>query len=106
MLLENVGEELDPVLEPLLLKQTFKQAGSICIKLGDSIIEYSKDFRYKAVPLCLVRLSLMGHVLLRSTDFAVLSVESNPFVFSVISLALTFNIKSSLICLPITFEEN
>lgn len=27
MLLENVGEELDPVLEPLLLKQTFKQAG-------------------------------------------------------------------------------
>lgn len=25
VLLENVGEELDPVLEPLLLKQTFKQ---------------------------------------------------------------------------------
>ena len=45
MLLENVGEELDPLLEPLLLKQTFKQGGSICIKLGDSVIEYSKDFR-------------------------------------------------------------
>ena len=41
-----MAEELDPVLEPLLLKQTFKQGGSICIKLGDSIIEYSKDFRY------------------------------------------------------------
>ena len=27
VLLENVGEELDPLLEPLLLKQTFKQAG-------------------------------------------------------------------------------
>ena len=27
MLLENVGEELDPLLEPLLLKQTFKQGG-------------------------------------------------------------------------------
>ena len=26
-LLENIGEELDPLLEPLLLKQTFKQAG-------------------------------------------------------------------------------
>ena len=45
VLLENIGEELDPVLEPLLLKQTFKQGGSICIKLGDSVIEYSKDFR-------------------------------------------------------------
>ena len=27
VLLENIGEELDPVLEPLLLKQTFKQGG-------------------------------------------------------------------------------
>jgi len=34
-----------PILEPLLLKQTFKQGGSICIKLGDSTIEYSKDFK-------------------------------------------------------------
>ena len=25
LILENVGEELDPSLEPLLLKQTFKQ---------------------------------------------------------------------------------
>ena len=28
VLLENVGEELDPTLEPLLLKSTFKQGGS------------------------------------------------------------------------------
>ena len=27
VLLENVGEELDPLLEPLLLKQTFRQTG-------------------------------------------------------------------------------
>ena len=46
VLLENIAEELDPLLEPLLLKQTFKQGGSICIKLGDSIIEYSFDFRF------------------------------------------------------------
>ncbi|XP_043195463.1 dynein axonemal heavy chain 7-like [Amphibalanus amphitrite] len=46
VLLENIGEELDPMLEPLLLKQTFKQAGAICIKLGDSVLEYSPDFRF------------------------------------------------------------
>jgi dynein heavy chain len=45
VLLENINEELDPILEPILLKQTFKQGGSICIRLGDSTIEYSKDFR-------------------------------------------------------------
>ena len=46
VLLENLGEEIDPILEPLLLKQTFKQGGSVCIKLGDSTIEYSKDFSF------------------------------------------------------------
>ena len=46
VLLENIGEELDPILEPLLLKQTFKQGGAICIKLGDNTIDYSKDFRF------------------------------------------------------------
>ncbi|TPX32092.1 hypothetical protein SmJEL517_g04759 [Synchytrium microbalum] len=46
VLLENVGEELDSVLEPLLTKQTFKQAGVLCIKLGESVVEYSPDFRF------------------------------------------------------------
>ncbi|KAI8903374.1 dynein heavy chain, N-terminal region 2-domain-containing protein [Gorgonomyces haynaldii] len=46
VLLENVGEELDPVLEPLLLKQTFKQGGITCIRLGDSTVEYSPEFRF------------------------------------------------------------
>lgn len=46
VLLENVGEELDPSLEPLLLRSTFKQAGVEMMKLGDNIIEYSKDFRF------------------------------------------------------------
>lgn len=37
LLLENVGEELDPSLEPLLLRQTFKQGRSqlILIELKD-----------------------------------------------------------------------
>ncbi|XP_033843048.1 dynein axonemal heavy chain 7 [Periophthalmus magnuspinnatus] len=46
VLLENVGEELDPILEPLLLRQTFKQGGALCIRLGDSTIEYAPDFRF------------------------------------------------------------
>lgn len=45
VLIENVEEELDPILEPILLKQTFKQAGALCIKLGDAIIEYNTNFR-------------------------------------------------------------
>ncbi|XP_062507706.1 dynein axonemal heavy chain 3-like [Corticium candelabrum] len=46
VLLENVAEELDPLLEPLLLKQTFKQSGVEYIRLGESVIEFSRDFRF------------------------------------------------------------
>lgn len=46
ILLENIGEEIEPLLEPVLLKQTFKQGGVMCIKLGDSIIEYNDAFRF------------------------------------------------------------
>lgn len=45
ILIENVGEELDPILEPVLQKLTFRQQGVDYIKLGDNVIEYSKDFR-------------------------------------------------------------
>ena len=44
-LLENVGDTLDPILEPLLTKQTFRQGGSVCLKLGESTLEYHKDFK-------------------------------------------------------------
>ncbi|KAI1896260.1 hypothetical protein AGOR_G00092970 [Albula goreensis] len=46
ILLENVGEELDAVLEPVLLKQTFKQQGVEYMKLGENIVEYSQDFLF------------------------------------------------------------
>ena len=46
VLIENVGEELDPLLEPLLLKLTFKQSGVEYIRLGENVIEYSQDFRF------------------------------------------------------------
>lgn len=44
--MEDIGEELDPLLEPLLLKQTFKQGGALCIRLGDNTLEYSLDFKF------------------------------------------------------------
>ena len=46
VLLENIGEEVDSLLEPLLTKQIFKQSGVMCIKLGEAIIEYSPSFRF------------------------------------------------------------
>ncbi len=46
VLLEDVGEVLDATLEPLLLKQIFKQGGMDCIRLGDATIEYSEMFRF------------------------------------------------------------
>ena len=45
VLLEHVDEELDAMLEPILLKETFKQAGVLCIKFGDAVIEYNSNFR-------------------------------------------------------------
>ncbi|KNE63057.1 hypothetical protein AMAG_08223 [Allomyces macrogynus ATCC 38327] len=44
-LLENVEEKLDAALEPVLLRQTFKQNGNTVIKLGDNVLPYHPDFK-------------------------------------------------------------
>ncbi|KAI9209204.1 dynein heavy chain and region D6 of dynein motor-domain-containing protein, partial [Polychytrium aggregatum] len=46
VLLENVAEKLDPALEPILYRQTFKQGGNMVIKVGDSILPYHDDFKF------------------------------------------------------------
>uniref|UniRef100_A0A8C5KDB1 Dynein axonemal heavy chain 3 n=1 Tax=Jaculus jaculus TaxID=51337 RepID=A0A8C5KDB1_JACJA len=46
VLLENIGEELDAFIEPILLKATFKQQGVEYMRLGENIIEYSRDFKF------------------------------------------------------------
>ena len=43
VLLENIGESIDPTLEPLLLKQTFKQGGVVQIQLGESKSKLKSD---------------------------------------------------------------
>lgn len=45
LLIENDNNELDPSLDPVLLKQTFSRGGKTCMKLGDLIIPY--DFNFK-----------------------------------------------------------
>jgi len=45
VLVENVGESLEASLEPVLLKQVFKQGGADMIRLGDSTVPYNSDFR-------------------------------------------------------------
>ncbi|KAG8512932.1 Dynein heavy chain 6, axonemal [Galemys pyrenaicus] len=46
VLLEELKETLDPVLEPILLKQIFLSGGRMLIHLGDSDIDYDKNFRF------------------------------------------------------------
>merc|ERR1719487_199719 len=44
-LIENIDETLDAILDPVLQKATFKQGTLLMIRLGDSTLEWSKDFR-------------------------------------------------------------
>jgi dynein heavy chain len=46
ILLEDLGEQLDPALEPILLKQTFVSGGRLLIRLGDSDVDYDQNFRF------------------------------------------------------------
>jgi len=45
VLLENVGEELDPAIEPILLKQTFLQNNAPYMRFGEDVIPYNNDFK-------------------------------------------------------------
>jgi dynein heavy chain len=46
VMMENVGQEMDPAVEPVLQKQIFKKGSSWNIRLGDNTIEYNKDFKF------------------------------------------------------------
>ena len=53
VLLENVGEELDPLLEPILLKQTFKQVcwNNLIRRLSNHIGDWDRKKRICAVSI-------------------------------------------------------
>ncbi|XP_052759353.1 dynein axonemal heavy chain 3 [Galleria mellonella] len=46
VILENIREQLDAVLEPVLLRNIFRSGGIDCLKLGDNILEYNHNFRF------------------------------------------------------------
>lgn len=45
VLLQDVGEELDPVLDNVLNKSLIKVGGVFCVKIGDKELEFHKDFK-------------------------------------------------------------
>lgn len=46
VIFEDAGETFDPMLEPLLGKQIEKKGAAMYIRIGDSPVEYSNDFRF------------------------------------------------------------
>ncbi|XP_032092528.1 dynein heavy chain 2, axonemal [Thamnophis elegans] len=46
VLLQNVQEELDPTLAPILNKSVTKVGGRMLIRLGDKEVDYHPDFRF------------------------------------------------------------
>lgn len=46
VLLENIGEELDPALEPILLQQKIKSGSGYTIKMGEKTITYDESFKF------------------------------------------------------------
>lgn len=45
-LMENVKEDLDPSLEPVLAKNIINQGGSLSIKIGESTLDYNVNFKF------------------------------------------------------------
>jgi len=46
VLMENVGRELDPSLEPILNQELVKQGGGFVINLGDKQLSYDLRFKF------------------------------------------------------------
>ena len=46
VLMEDMGELVDPALVPILKKQTFIIAGRLLIRLGDTEVDYDPNFKF------------------------------------------------------------
>merc|ERR1719181_959774 len=45
IMIENMGDTIDAVLEPVLSRSTIKKGRSLVIKLGDKEVDYNTDFQ-------------------------------------------------------------
>ena len=45
LMLEDIGESLEPALEPVLQRATFKEGNRLLITLGDSNVDYDENFK-------------------------------------------------------------
>jgi dynein heavy chain len=45
-LMENIEEELDPFLEPILAKDPKKKGATLLMKIGENEVVYNPDFRF------------------------------------------------------------
>eukprot|EP00002_Diphylleia_rotans_P022035 TRINITY_DN430_c0_g2_i1.p1 TRINITY_DN430_c0_g2~~TRINITY_DN430_c0_g2_i1.p1 ORF type:complete len:4080 (+),score=854.57 TRINITY_DN430_c0_g2_i1:199-12438(+) len=45
VLVENLGETIDPLLGPIVNRRTFKRMGRLFVQIGDREVEWHKDFR-------------------------------------------------------------
>ena len=46
VLCEDLGEDVDPALEPVLLKAVVKQGGRSILRLGETDVDYDENFRF------------------------------------------------------------
>ncbi|XP_066590873.1 dynein axonemal heavy chain 1-like [Prorops nasuta] len=44
-LIENIGTKVEPALDPVLSKSTFRHSGQLSVKIGDNIVPYNTSFR-------------------------------------------------------------
>lgn len=45
LLMENLPEDIDAVLDPVIGKQTIKRGRNLILKIGDAEVEYDQNFR-------------------------------------------------------------
>ena len=45
VLIENMGETIDAVLNPVITRSTYKKGRNLFVKLGDKDVEYNKNFK-------------------------------------------------------------